>query len=51
MEEAENDFVMKGNICGRKGVCLQSQSWEDKRLTEDDIWITEGGQNRLLLDF
>lgn len=50
-EQEAEDLVMKGNTCEKGGyICKGGVQRTEGCLTEDGVWITEGGENRLLLD-
>lgn len=42
------DLVMRGNTCEKGGYVCKSRVERTGSLTEDGVWITEGGGTRLL---
>lgn len=52
MREPGEDLVMKGNICEKGGYVCKGRVEGTEGLTKKDgVWITEQGENRLLLGF
>lgn len=50
MPEVE-DLVMRGNTCEKGAYVCKSRVERTDGLTEDSVWITEGGEARLLRGF
>ena len=43
MEEAEEDLVMKGNVCVKGGYVCKRESCRTEGFIEDAVWLTEDG--------
>lgn len=43
MEEAEEDLVMKGNVCAKGGYVCKRESCRTEGFSEDAVWLTEDG--------